>query len=250
MAVEDVIFESEGQRVVGTIHRPGANAPYAVMLHGYCGSRGDYSDHKYGLAERLADDGIGSLRFDFRSPKGHKYPMFEDPDRPVSLVDSDEAERTITNMLSDTRAALRFVKEYGASKIGLLGSSMGGWPAIFAAARHNSEYDIKALVTWSTAYQFNERNLRRADPGRERLMEDCKTYDINGAQSLRGRVPHLIVHGGKKEIHIPTDNAWSLSRITGGKVKIYDSADHRFEGRVGKQRNEFSRKFLMKNLLE
>jgi cephalosporin-C deacetylase-like acetyl esterase len=67
---EPIMFESDGQAVLGVIHRPrqppAARLPAVAIFHGFVGSKDQPHQIFVKLAEALAAAGIVTLRVDFR----------------------------------------------------------------------------------------------------------------------------------------------------------------------------------------
>jgi pimeloyl-ACP methyl ester carboxylesterase len=246
---EKIEFMSQGQKVVGSIIK-NPRGLYVIMLHGYRSNRGNKNSKFYKLGKGLSDEGIGSLRFDFRSPKGDKINMGKKQNRENKIVDSDEAERTITNMLYDTESALGLVKELGSTNIGLVGSSLGSWPTLFGTTRLADKYGIKAVATWAGGSHYNKSRFQKSDPGRDTLVKDIEKYDITEIKKIRDMsIPHLIIHGAQDEIiPISDGDPYTLSGLTGGEVSIYDGAGHGFppelENEMLIETRNFFRKYI------
>ncbi len=123
-------FPVLGQRVTGTLCLPrGGPAPVVLMLHGFTGSRDEMLVTGVGegvfsrSARRLAQQGLGSFRIDFRG-SGTSEGAFSDT--------------TYEGQIADAMAALavlgREPRVLG-SKIGVLGWSQGGLVAACVAGR-------------------------------------------------------------------------------------------------------------------
>jgi len=138
-----VIFEVEGDNVVGTLALPetGTPPPVALLLHGFSGNRDELpvTDTEEGVFQRtarlLAERGIASLRIDFRGSG-----------------DSDGAweDTTFTRQITDAMAAIDLLAGHEAvdgDRIGLVGWSQGGLVAA-AAAQHPS---VASTVLWAPA---------------------------------------------------------------------------------------------------
>ena len=67
---EPVMFESDGQAILGVIHRPrqppAERLPAVVIFHGFVGSKDQPHQIFVKLAEALAAAGVIALRIDFR----------------------------------------------------------------------------------------------------------------------------------------------------------------------------------------
>lgn len=133
-----IYFEVGGQRCHGMLHLPQTPGPHpaVLMLHGFTGQR--FEPHRlFVLFSRLlAENGIASLRFDFRG-SGESEGTFD--------------QMTLSRELDDVQAAFEYLKnrpEVDRSRLGLLGLSMGG----LAAALSAHTLDIKALCLWAPAH--------------------------------------------------------------------------------------------------
>jgi len=119
----EVWFRSDDARIYGALCRPGgpARLPAAVLVHGF----GSFRDELTGfaeLAERLAGDGIASLRMDMRGcgrsgKRGLMHPIWD--------------------WVNDVRQAVSFLETFPSiipDRIAVVGMSMGGGVACTAAA--------------------------------------------------------------------------------------------------------------------
>lgn len=134
---EWALFENEGQRIFGVLHRPEEveNPPLAIALHGFasnkCGSNRCYVT----LAEQLVKVGIAVLRFDFRGAgdsEGH--------------LASVSLEGLVSDAVTVFESA-RQLKGIDGSRIALFGSSLGGSIALMAAKKIRQ--DLRAIALWS-----------------------------------------------------------------------------------------------------
>lgn len=142
-AEERVTFTVEGMTVVGTLNMPdGAeNPPAVLLLHGFTGSRDELEipavkEGIYARAARLwAAEGIASLRIDYRY-NGES--------------DGDFADSTINAHVADGLAALDWLAKSGrvdASRLSLVGWSMGG--AVGAAVAARASHSLDAVALWA-----------------------------------------------------------------------------------------------------
>jgi hypothetical protein len=138
-AVEEVVFENkeDGVELAGTLVLPDTTGahPVAILLTGSGGQDRDESiaGHKPFLviADHLARNGIGTLRFD---------------DRGVGGSTGLQYNTTIDDYAGDALAGVEFLKTKSGvdvEKIGLIGHSEGGWAASRAAARSD---DVEFVV--------------------------------------------------------------------------------------------------------
>lgn len=142
-AEERITFSVEGMTVVGTLNLPDGveNPPAILMLHGFTGSRDELEipavkEGIYARAARMwADEGIASLRIDYRY-NGDS--------------DGDFADSTINAHVADGLAALDWLAKSGsvdASRLALVGWSMGG--AVGAAVAARATHSLDAVALWA-----------------------------------------------------------------------------------------------------
>jgi len=137
-----VLFEVDGQNLVGTLAMPTTEAPppVALLLPGFSGLRDELpvTDTDEGVYQRtarmLAERGIASLRIDYRGSG-----------------DSDGAweDTTFTSQITDAMAAVDLLAGYASvdsDRIGVVGWSQGGLVGAATAARHPS---VASTVLWA-----------------------------------------------------------------------------------------------------
>ena len=128
-----VYFDVQGQRVTSTLCLPqGGPAPVVLMLHGFTGARDETAVSGVGegvftrSARRLAQQGLASLRIDFRGS---------------GESDGDFSDTTYEGQIADGLAALQVLSRdprVQGGRIGLLGWSQGGLVAAAVAGRSNT----------------------------------------------------------------------------------------------------------------
>ncbi|MBI5684768.1 MAG: alpha/beta fold hydrolase [Verrucomicrobia bacterium] len=134
-----VIFNSAGFQLVGILHRPEpaasrARRPAILFLHGFTGQKAEAHRLFVKTARALAHAGFIALRFDFRG-SGDSGGEFE--------------EVAVSGWRQDARAALDvLLRQQGvdASRVGVIGLSMGGAVACHLAA---GEPRVRSLALWS-----------------------------------------------------------------------------------------------------
>jgi dienelactone hydrolase len=138
-----VDFQSQGQKVVGTLTLPdGGDQPYPVVLffNGFTGIRDELpiTGTDEGMFSRtartLAEHGIASLRFDFRA--------FGDSE-------GQQEDLTLTGEIADAIAAIDYLAtlpEVDLQRLGLIGLSTGALVAAETAAR---DPRVQSVVLWS-----------------------------------------------------------------------------------------------------
>jgi pimeloyl-ACP methyl ester carboxylesterase len=139
-----VTFENEGLTLVCTLTIPNTRkkAPIVITLNGFNGDRNDAvipgTDEPFfkRVARMLAEQGLASLRVDFRGSG--------DSDGEYNIT-------TFSTQISDTIAALDFICSdlkhlVDSNSIGIIGFSQGGLVGSVAAAKDKR---VDALVLWS-----------------------------------------------------------------------------------------------------
>ncbi|HEX2863643.1 MAG TPA: alpha/beta fold hydrolase, partial [Deinococcales bacterium] len=224
-------FVVEGQRLHGTYHYPtnGRGAyPIVILLHGFTGHRGEAHRLFVLFSRLLAENGIASLRFDFRG-SGESEGLF--------------SEMTAQRELEDVRHAYRQVivqPEVNAQRVGLLGLSMGGMIAALAAGEPDMKF--KTLTLWAPASpdgwlnSFPEGMTPDTMPETEDLggnpvgrdfFQKLRDLDSFGA-AARFAGPSLVVHGEADQA-VPVSNGRKYAEILKGDFHPIAESGHTFE---------------------
>jgi pimeloyl-ACP methyl ester carboxylesterase len=183
----------------------------ALYLHGFASS--PQSTKATVLAERLQSHGVRLVAPDFNEP--------------------DFTTLTVTRMLDQTD---RHIATLGPGPVALIGSSLGGFVAVHAAARQTpgAARPIEALLLLAPAFEFGRDEVRGKEPegvdmwkksgrldvfhyayGEVRsvdyaLYEDAHRYD---AYSVTLRTPTVIVYGTRDESVDPASiERWARNR--------------------------------------
>jgi uncharacterized protein len=137
---QDVIFNSEGANLSGTIYKPKNTIASVVIVHG-SGQETRMTE----LAELLANNGITVLTYDKRGV-GKSEGVYAGPEVGTNNVDS----LNINLLAKDAGAALNKIKQNNnGTPIGLLGFSQAGW-IIPIAAKNNSLVNFMVLFSCPT----------------------------------------------------------------------------------------------------
>lgn len=213
MKTESVHFNSEGQRVAGILHLPeDRNPPCVIASHGLQSSK---ESTKYiALGEKLSQNGIAMLRFDFRGI-GESEGRWEDD--------------TVSRRIADLRSAIDFVRTDRRFRqgVGLLGSSLGGYVTLIVAS---SDKEIKASVIWATPFHLDGLELKQDVEGEPPLGKAFfKDLPKHRLSSLLPKVSKcMVIHGEADEL-VPVDQAWEIFQGLGSprEIHVIESADHR-----------------------
>lgn len=227
MAVEEFTIPSGPYTLPAACHTPGGEGPYAtvVAFHGLLSSM---ASRKYLLLADIAvAAGLALVRFDFRAMGG--------------ATGGPEA-MTLSGRLEDARAVLEFLSSYppvDSSRVGLMGSSLGG---VVAWATAQEESSVGATAVWATPSGLNELLARRGQPGPEGLSPVPETFfdDLEGHPLMdlpAGLSRVLIVHGQADEL-VPVAHAHLLfaRSMEPRRLIVLPGADHRLSGPDHRQR--------------
>lgn len=215
-----VVFVSGGDKLLGSLFlaRGDEPKPTAVLLHGLPGI-----EKNYDLAHALRDSGWNSLIFHYRGSWG-----------------SDGNYRFDT-LVDDVRAALDYLssgvhEQVDASRLALVGHSMGGW----AAVKAGSDERVRAVavigaVTVPSRLPFTAAMAEVAFTpflnGISPAEFDEQWGELDGVLEEVGVLdrPLLIVHGAADSI-VPVEQAHLLHHASGrrARLEIHPDANHAF----------------------
>lgn len=209
----------------------GEKFPIVVMCHG-TGSNKDEAGNGYKMyAPKLAEAGIGSIRFDF-----------------IGTGDStvDYSKYNFETAISDVNTVIEYGKTLNgvnAEKIGIMGWSQGGSIALLAAGQNS---DIKSVVTWAGATDLSglitEEGYEEAKANGFSIMkfdwrddlnlglqwyEDVKSTDIL-AEFSKSPAATLAINGGNDDVVLP-ENAQKIADAAANKdskALVVEETDH------------------------
>jgi pimeloyl-ACP methyl ester carboxylesterase len=137
---QDVIFNSDGTKLAGTLYSPNNAYASVVIVHG-----SGQETRMTTFAELLASNGISVLTYDKRGV-GKSEGVYAGPEVGTNNVDSFN----INLLAKDACAALNKIKQYNnGNPIGLLGFSQAGW-IIPIAAENNPLVNFMVLFSCPT----------------------------------------------------------------------------------------------------
>lgn len=214
-----------GERIVATVHgKPGPERNAVITCHGMLASR--MSTKAILLGRAVEKMGHFLVRFDFRGC-GQSDGTLEDS------MSSQRAE--------DLDAVIAHVKKtWGVNRIGLFGSSLGGYVAL---VRGGTSRDIATVISVSTPFSMatlldQERNIMGeieidgyVFP--ETYLLDARRFDERMKRALaKTHHPTLFVHGNADTL-VPPDHARELYRNVKrngekNKLVIVEGADHSY----------------------
>ncbi len=233
MIEKNLFFDNgKGLKLCGVISNPTGKvtSPIIILAHGFSTSKNSTTNHV--LNERLNSQEISTFRFDFFG-HGESEGKFEDI--------------TVSEGINDVLHAIRFLKDNGYNKIGLSGSSFGGFCSSLAASQSK---DLFCLALKAPVSDYEEVELLRfrqegiADWKKKgfRIYENSKGHSLklnytffddlkknlaySGASKIR--IPTLIVHGDADSV-VPISQSKKIAKmIPNCQLKIISGADHNF----------------------
>ncbi len=223
---------SKGNKLCGILSNPTSsfNTPIIILCHGFTTSKDNNTNTK--IEQIFNKKNIATLKFDFF---GH------------GESEGDFENITISEAVDDILNAIKYLKQKGFSKIGLIGSSFGGISSIMAASKTD---DLFVLALKSPVSNYLERDLQektkeeiekwesdgfdfyvKSDGEKKKLnysfFEDYKNNDGYEA-SKKIKIPTLIVHGDKDE-SVPVEQSKKTANILENcKLEIIEDADHKY----------------------
>jgi dipeptidyl aminopeptidase/acylaminoacyl peptidase len=170
----------------------------------------------------MSGEGMAMLRFDFRGI-GESEGRLEDD--------------TVSRRIADLDSAIAFVKSYPGmgNRIGLLGSSLGGYVSLIGASREN---EIRAVVIWATPFHLDDLGSKGTEgnplPGKA-FFNDLPRHRL---LPLLPKVSSCFVIHGEKDELVPVDQAWEIFHILGApkEIHVIEDADHRLTNPLHRQR--------------
>jgi len=233
--VESVVFENEGQKISGMLHLPDVWSRACVIAsHGLLSSKD--SEKYIALGERLSREGFSMLRFDFRG---------------IGESEGRIEEDTVSRRIADLGSAVNFVKSRPGlgNRIGLVGSSLGGFVSLIKAAM---DKEIRAIVVWATPFHLDDLGSKKQNEDyplpAEAFFKDLPKHRL---LPLLPKVSNFMVIHGEKDELVPVDQAWEIlhSLSEPKEIHILESADHRLTEPTHRQRameltTEWFKKYL------
>ncbi len=227
------LFSNEkGFKLCGVLSDPSENKKNLMMTmcHGFTTSK---DGRTYSCLEaRLNQKGISTFRFDFFG-HGESEGKFEDI--------------TLSEAINDVLMAILFLKDLGYSRIGLMGSSFGGFASLIAASQIPglSLLTLKSPVSdYLGLLIARDQNIDIQSwkntgfisvPGTDgqslklsySFYRDAET--IKSEESIKKiKVPTLIVHGDNDET-VPLQQSIKCARlIEDCRLEIIAGADHTY----------------------
>jgi dipeptidyl aminopeptidase/acylaminoacyl peptidase len=230
---EKLFFKnSRGNKLCAILSNPTSDKskPVIILCHGFATSKDGFTFTR--LEEILGRKGISTFRFDFF---GH------------GESEGKLEEITASEAVDDILKALEFLQNKGYVKIGLVGSSFGGFASLIAASKTAGFYllALKSPVSDYKGFISSQQNREEIEKWKEKGFMDYAAADgqkvkinyaffedaekISGYDAARKiKVPALIVHGDSDKV-VPVGQSKKLATlIRSSSLKIIKGADHRY----------------------
>ena len=212
LTVERFSILVDGTAVVGVLHLPSAGpAPCVVACHGLGASK--ESDKYLLLGREFPEAGLALARFDFRG-SGESGGLYRDA--------------TIASRIADLDVVLDHLAGHPSldRRFGLLGSSLGGFVALWVASRRRR---VMPVVTWnapaSLAALANSRCDDVTSPGAALIAEVRAGRHV---EAPAGASRLLVIQGGADNV-VPPEHGRSLVERAAEprELCVLPGADHR-----------------------
>jgi dipeptidyl aminopeptidase/acylaminoacyl peptidase len=246
-------FKSDEFEIFGIMHMPSRICPEKpipgiVFCHGFTGTKVEANRLFVTLSRKLEKSGIASLRFDYRG---------------CGDSSGDFVQTTVLGEVKDTCNAVDFLrKQPGIDKkrIGVLGLSLGGAVAAYAAGRRKC---VKALALWAPAADLmdeeeqikSEEEIKEVKKykavdyygtllGKDFIEEMPKIKPVNAVKKYSGAT--VILHG-TNDMSVPLGHSLRYYNVLKRKKlhverHLIEDADHVFSS------YEWEEKVLSKTL--
>jgi fermentation-respiration switch protein FrsA (DUF1100 family) len=220
--------------VAGVLHLPDDNtpSPCVIACHGMGASKD--SDKYLLLGRELPAAGFALARFDFRG-SGESGGLPRDA--------------TVESRIADVEAVLGHLAAQPAldGRFGLLGSSLGGYVALWAASRGAPGPPLP-VVTWNAPAALRE--LAHADPGEGGAALVAEVKRGMRAEAPAGVARVLVIQADRDEVVPPAHGRALFDRARDPKrLHVIAGADHRLtEPAHRREAVEESRRWLLAHL--
>lgn len=230
------LSDSLGNPVEAILSIPPLVKAVAILSHGFTSSKNNrlYVE----LESSLNNAGIGTVRYDYFG-HGPAYGHTQ------GYAVSDDV--TLSKVVENLNAVVRYVKSEGDYSVGLLGSSFGGLVSLVVASQDPS---IRCLVLKSTVAEpirFWKKRLGSAQikqwekEGVVHTTQDIVEYDLKfeywqdlqkyNTLEMARRIscPVLIFHGDN-DTYVPISQSYDLAKVLHVEVNVVKGADHSYSG--------------------
>jgi alpha-beta hydrolase superfamily lysophospholipase len=214
MSEQSLEIISDNLKLQAVLMTPGAAPwPLIVLCHGFLSHK---NSSKYRqLAQVFARESVATIRFDFRGC-GESEGLL--------------SESSISRRWADLQRVIEQSQDLDDfdGRLGLLGSSLGGYLALLEASQNSK---VRCAAVWSTPSHLLDlaKRLPEVSPVEftQKCYEDLLTVELLPRLKKVQRV--LIVHG-REDQQVPSEHASRLYEVLDEPkaLHILEGADHRF----------------------
>jgi len=218
----------------GVLHFPeNKNPGFVVTCHGLFSSM--ESEKFIALAKTFTDAGLAAVRFDFSG---------------CGKSTGNISQTTVSKRIAELAAVVRFAENHPAlgNRFGILGSSLGGFTALFYAAQHA----VNALSVWATPYDLAEICCNIPDQDRNRLdrtfFDDAAAYHLT---KILGNISNIQIIQGKKDLIVPWQHAQKIYAAVNEPKELifFNNADHSVSEQADREKAlEKSREWMIRRI--
>jgi hypothetical protein len=215
MKQERIEIICDGVKICGVLHLPEQErSPCMLISHGLFSDKNTVKFQE--MAEEFPREGFAVLRFDFMGC-GESGGKVEDT--------------TISGRLANLKAMFDFACTHPSidhKRIGLMGSSMGGYLSLF---KGSLDERTKAIVIWATPYTLIDLKDKVSSENEPKLgpafYKELDRYNLGSILKKVSRC--LVIHGDSDEL-VPVSHAYEIyQELSDPKgLEIINGADHRF----------------------
>lgn len=207
----------DGVELAAVFHVPAHPVAWVVCLHGLESNKD--GGKPLALASRLVAKNVGVVRFDFRG---------------CGESGGEFLATNVATRIADTRAVLKALETLqGGRRVGVFGSSMGGYVALFMAV--DPLYGNRIEATVGLASPANLDDLMSSAPEHiDRMHAFAEEYRGGGFRTVpAGQRNVLLLHGAADDV-VPVSHAEAIWQgLAEPRAKhIFDTADHRFSNPI------------------
>ena len=206
-------FNSDGYRLIGTLHLPDEKDPPVVI-----GSHGLYSSSQSPkqilLGSICIESGIAFFRFNHRGCGDSQGDVHRDT--------------TLASRMIDMLRAVEALKKEGlsCSRLGLFGSSFGGAVCMSLAQK----ISIHAMVINAAPVKSDRvlEALEKSDPttfNKTKFLKKRLRFDLT---NLLGTLHHILIFHGESDEVVPVSEALEIHKLCGEpkRLTIFEKGDH------------------------
>ena len=212
---------SDGLKLKAVLHIPATDLwPVVILCHGFL-SHKDSSKYKH-LAQVFAQESIATMRFDFRGC-GESEGL-------LSESSISRRWRDLQRVIEATAGLEDFD-----GRLGLLGSSLGGYLALLESSRNSQ---VLCTAVWSTPSHLLDLAKRLPEVSPVEFSQQCYE-DLLTVELLTrvGNVRHVLIVHGLEDQQVPPKHGSSLYEVLAEPKALHmlKGADHRFSAQESRE---------------